>query len=140
MLGWLWVDSLSQLYVVALLLGVAGASFAAALPLAGQWYPKEHQGLAMGIAGAGNSGTVLATLFANRLATHFGSWEVVFGLAIIPIIIVFILFSLFAKNSPNRPEPKSCLNTVRRLNKKMHGSSVHSTVSLSEVSLASVTI
>lgn len=106
LLGWLWVDSLSQLYVVALLLGVAGASFAAALPLAGQWYPKEHQGLAMGIAGAGNSGTVLATLFANRLATHFGSWEVVFGLAIIPISIVFVLFSLFARNSPDRPEPK----------------------------------
>lgn len=106
LLGWLWVDSLDQLYVVAVLLGVAGASFAAALPLAGQWYPKEHQGLAMGIAGAGNSGTVLATLFANRLAQHFGSWEIVFGLAIIPIVLVFIYFSLFARNSPNRPAPK----------------------------------
>ncbi|WP_456290015.1 NarK/NasA family nitrate transporter [Paenibacillus sp. AK002] len=106
LLGWLWVDSLDQLYVVAILLGVAGASFAAALPLAGQWYPKEHQGLAMGIAGAGNSGTVLATLFANRLAQHFGSWEIVFGLAIIPIVFVFIYFSLFARNSPNRPAPK----------------------------------
>lgn len=106
LLGWLWVDSLDQLYVVAILLGVAGASFAAALPLAGQWYPKEHQGLAMGIAGAGNSGTVLATLFANRLAQHFGSWEIVFGLAIIPIVLVFIYFSLFARNSPNRPAPK----------------------------------
>ncbi|MHA7966387.1 nitrate/nitrite transporter [Paenibacillus sp. CAU 1782] len=106
LLGWLWVDSLGQLYVVALLLGVAGASFAAALPLAGQWYPKEHQGLAMGIAGAGNSGTVLATLFANRLATHFGSWEMVFALALIPIVIVFIFFTLFARNSPNRPAPK----------------------------------
>ncbi|ACX64782.1 MULTISPECIES: nitrate/nitrite transporter [Bacillales] len=106
LLGWLWVDSLDQLYVVAILLGVAGASFAAALPLAGQWYPKEHQGLAMGIAGAGNSGTVLATLFANRLAQHFGSWEIVFGLAIIPIVLVFIYFSVFARNSPNRPAPK----------------------------------
>ncbi|WP_433939425.1 nitrate/nitrite transporter [Paenibacillus lautus] len=106
LLGWLWVASLDQLYVVAILLGVAGASFAAALPLAGQWYPKEHQGLAMGIAGAGNSGTVLATLFANRLAQHFGSWEIVFGLAIIPIVLVFIYFSLFARNSPNRPAPK----------------------------------
>lgn len=128
LLGWLWVDSLSQLYVVALLLGVAGASFAAALPLAGQWYGKEHQGLAMGIAGAGNSGTVLATLFANRLATHFGSWEVVFGLAIIPIAIVFILFSIFAKNSPNRPEPRNCPNTEVCLNKKMLGYSVPSIV------------
>ncbi|KAE8557852.1 nitrate/nitrite transporter [Paenibacillus polymyxa] len=107
LLGWLWVDSLERLYTVALLLGVAGASFAAALPLAGQWYPKEHQGLAMGIAGAGNSGTVLATLFANRIAQHFGSWEVVFGLAIIPIFIVFVLFSIFARNSPHRPVPKS---------------------------------
>ena len=107
LLGWQWVTSLSQLYVVALLLGIAGASFAAALPLASQWYPKEHQGLAMGIAGAGNSGTVFATLFANRLATHFGSWEVVFGIATIPIIIVFILFTIFSKNSPNRPAPKT---------------------------------
>lgn len=106
LLGWQWVQSLEQLYVVALLLGIAGASFAAALPLAGQWYPKEHQGLAMGIAGAGNSGTVIATLFANRLAQHFGSWEIVFGIAMIPIILVFIFFTIFAKNSPNRPEPK----------------------------------
>lgn len=106
LLGWQWVQSLEQLYVVALLLGIAGASFAAALPLAGQWYPKEHQGLAMGIAGAGNSGTVIATLFANRLAQHFDSWEIVFGIAMIPIILVFIFFTIFAKNSPNRPEPK----------------------------------
>lgn len=105
-IGWQFVQSLDQLYVVAILLGVAGASFAAALPLAGQWYPKEHQGLAMGIAGAGNSGTVLATLFANRIAQHFGSWEVVFGLAIIPISVVFVLFTLFARNSPHRPAPK----------------------------------
>jgi NNP family nitrate/nitrite transporter-like MFS transporter len=105
-MGWKFVDSLDQLYVVALLLGVAGASFAAALPLASQWYSKEHQGLAMGIAGAGNSGTVISTLFANRLAQHYGSWEMVFGLAIIPIVIVFIIFTIFAKNSPNRPAPK----------------------------------
>ncbi|PLT47792.1 Nitrate/nitrite transporter [Paenibacillus pasadenensis] len=106
LLGWLAVDSLEQLYVVALLLGVAGASFAAALPLAGQWYPKEHQGLAMGIAGAGNSGTVFATLFANRLAAHYGSWEIVFGLALIPIAVVLVLFTLLARNSPDRPAPR----------------------------------
>ncbi|MDQ0057920.1 nitrate/nitrite transporter [Paenibacillus harenae] len=105
-LGWQFVHSLDQLYIVALLLGVAGASFAAALPLAGQWYSKEHQGLAMGIAGAGNSGTIFTTLFANRLAQHFGGWEAVFGLALIPIVLVFILFTIFAKNSPNRPAPK----------------------------------
>ncbi|MWC27291.1 nitrate/nitrite transporter [Paenibacillus sp. MMS18-CY102] len=105
-LGWQFVDSLGGLYVVALLLGFAGASFAAALPLASRWYPPQYQGLAMGIAGAGNSGTVFSTLFANRIATHFGSWHVVFGLALIPIAIVFIVFTILAKDSPNQPAPR----------------------------------
>src|SRR5207247_3508120 len=54
LLGWLWADSFSKIVLVGILLGVAGASFAAALPLASRWYPAEYQGLAMGIAGAGN--------------------------------------------------------------------------------------
>ena len=57
LLGWFWADSFSKILLVGLLLGVAGASFAAALPLASRWYPAKYQGLAMGIAGAGNSGT-----------------------------------------------------------------------------------
>ncbi|EFM09128.1 major facilitator superfamily MFS_1 [Paenibacillus curdlanolyticus YK9] len=105
-LGWKFIDSLDGLYIVALLLGFAGASFAAALPLASRWYPPQYQGLAMGIAGAGNSGTVFSTLFANRIATHYDSWHVVFGLALIPIVIVFIVFSILAKDSPNQPAPR----------------------------------
>ena len=105
--GWQFVNSLNNLYIVALLLGVAGASFAVALPLASRWYPPQYQGLAMGIAGAGNSGTVFATLFANRIAEYFGSWQAVFGIALIPIAIVFIIFSLIAKDSPNQPARKS---------------------------------
>lgn len=103
--AWLFVDSLGSLYLVALLLGIAGASFAAALPLASRWYPPQYQGLAMGIAGAGNSGTVFATLFANRIANYFGDWHLVFGLALIPIVITFVVFSLLAKDSPNQPAP-----------------------------------
>jgi len=116
--GWQFVGSLGELYVVALLLGVAGASFAAALPLASRWYPPQYQGLAMGIAGAGNSGTVLTTLFANRIAQHFGGWETVFGLALIPIVIVFITFSLLAKDSPNQPGPKKLTDYTAVLRQK----------------------
>jgi NNP family nitrate/nitrite transporter-like MFS transporter len=76
-----------------------------ALPLASRWYPPEYQGLAMGIAGAGNSGTVLATLFAPRLAEAFG-WRCVFGLAAIPILACLVLFTLLARESPNRPSPE----------------------------------
>ena len=87
---------------VGLLLGVAGASFAAALPLASAWYPPEYQGLAMGIAGAGNSGTLLATLFAPRLAQAFG-WPNAFALAMVPVALVLVLYSFMAKDSPKRP-------------------------------------
>jgi len=97
--GWLWLDSIPKIYAVGLLLGVAGASFAAALPLASRWYPPEFQGLAMGIAGAGNSGTLFATLFAPRLAEAYG-WHAVFGLAILPLVAVTVIFCAFAKEAP----------------------------------------
>jgi NNP family nitrate/nitrite transporter-like MFS transporter len=104
-LGWRSAHELWQLYVIGFLLGIAGASFAVALPLAGRWYPAEHQGLAMGIAGAGNSGTLVATLFGPRIAQHYG-WHAVFGLALLPIVLVLAFFSLMAKESPSKPAPK----------------------------------
>jgi MFS transporter, NNP family, nitrate/nitrite transporter len=104
-LGWHFATQLWQLYLVGFLLGIAGASFAVALPLAGRWYPAEHQGLAMGIAGAGNSGTLIATLFGPRLAQHFG-WHAVFGAALLPISTVLAVFCLLARNSPSKSAPK----------------------------------
>src|SRR5262245_51851137 len=105
LLGWLWADSFPKVLLVGLLLGVAGASFAAALPLASRWYPPRYQGLAMGIAGAGNSGTALATFFGPGLAEWFG-WHAVFGLALIPVAVTLALFAVLAKDSPNQPPPK----------------------------------
>ena len=105
LLGWLWADSFGRLIVVGLLLGVAGASFAVALPLASRWYPPHYQGIAMGIAGAGNSGTALATFFGPRLAEVWG-WHAVLGLALIPVVLTMIVFYLLAKDSPSQPAPK----------------------------------
>ncbi|MBV9124035.1 MAG: NarK/NasA family nitrate transporter [Planctomycetes bacterium] len=104
-LGWLWADSFGKVLLVGLLLGVAGASFAAALPLASRWYPPQYQGLALGIAGAGNSGTALATFFGPRLAVSLG-WHTIFGLALVPLGLVLVLFACLAKDSPNQPPPK----------------------------------
>src|SRR3569833_268689 len=104
-MGWRFASELWQLYSVGFLLGIAGASFAVALPLAGRWYPPEHQGLAMGIAGAGNSGTLIATLFGPRLAQHYG-WHSVFGIALLPICAVLAAFYFLARNSPSRSAPK----------------------------------
>src|SRR6516164_10195589 len=105
LLGWLWANSMNELVLVGLLLGVAGASFAAALPLASRWYPPEQQGLAMGIAGAGNSGTALAALFAPSLAKTYG-WGNVIGLAALPLAGAFAVYLVFARDAPDRPPPK----------------------------------
>jgi MFS transporter, NNP family, nitrate/nitrite transporter len=99
------VDTYQGTLAVGVILGFAGASFAVALPLASRWYPPEHQGKAMGIAGMGNSGTVLAALFAPGLAKAFG-WNAVLGLACIPLAIVFVIYMIFAKDSPDQPAPK----------------------------------
>src|SRR5712692_5016146 len=99
------INSFGQIIALGVVLGVAGASFAVALPLASRWYPPEYQGIAMGIAGAGNSGTALATLFGPILAQVVG-WHAVFGLALIPVIFTLLVFVLLAKDSPNQPAPK----------------------------------
>lgn len=100
------IHSYPQVLGLGLLLGVAGAAFAVALPLASRWYPPEHQGLVLGIAGAGNSGTVLAALFAPLLAAHFGV-AAVFGIAAIPVAIAFLFYVSFARNAPSQPPPKT---------------------------------
>jgi MFS transporter, NNP family, nitrate/nitrite transporter len=99
------VDTYQGTLAVGVILGFAGASFAVALPLASRWYPPEHQGKAMGIAGMGNSGTVLAALFAPGLAKMF-NWNAVLGLACIPLAIVFVIYMIFAKDSPDQPAAK----------------------------------
>ncbi|NJR80508.1 nitrate/nitrite transporter [Sphingomonas corticis] len=106
MTAWLLgVHSFSGTLALGVILGFAGASFAVALPLASRWYPPEHQGKAMGIAGMGNSGTVFAALFAPTLAKLFG-WNAVLGLACIPLVLVLSLYLVMAKDAPDAPAPK----------------------------------
>jgi len=99
------IGSFEAVLTLGAVLGVAGASFAVALPLASRWYPPEHQGVALGIAGAGNSGTAFAALFAPSLAVAFG-WNTVFGLAAIPLAVALAVYLFLAKESPNCPPPQ----------------------------------
>jgi len=91
--------SYNQLLIVALGLGFAGASFAVALPQAGQWYPPKLQGVVLGIAGAGNIGVVIDFIFAPKIAELWG-WASVFGIGAAMSIVVFIAYVLLAKNAP----------------------------------------
>ena len=108
-LCWAWLGDIhtyEQLLFLGIILGVAGSAFAVALPLASRWYPPEHQGTALGIAGAGNSGTAFAALFAPALAIAYG-WQNVFGLALIPLLIALSVYLVFAKDAPGEVQSKS---------------------------------
>ena len=119
-LAWAWlagVHSFQQVLVLGALLGFAGASFAVALPLASRWYPPQYQGTALGIAGAGNSGTALAAIFAPGLAAAYG-WTNVFGLALIPLVVVLLVYSALAKDSPECPPAKTLREYLQVLRDK----------------------
>lgn len=99
--GYFMVDEYSDVLAMGVLLGIAGASFGVALSLGSGWFPPKYKGLAMGIAGAGNSGTVLAMLFAPPLAMKFG-WQAVYGIAALFMLIPFVVMIVFAKEPPDR--------------------------------------
>ncbi len=98
-LGWAWLaaESLVQMMGVGVLLGIAGASFAVSLPLASRAYPLAHQGLAMGVAGSGNSGAIFSIALAPLLAVRLG-WHAVFGVMIPLVLVTAATYWLLARD------------------------------------------
>jgi NNP family nitrate/nitrite transporter-like MFS transporter len=94
------LHSVYQVEALGVVLGVAGASFAVALPQASRWYPPHYQGIVMGIAGAGNMGTVLDALIIPSLAEKYG-WQNALGTLLIPLVPTLIAFVLMSKEAPN---------------------------------------
>lgn len=99
------LSSLGQALALGVVLGVAGASFAVALPQSGRWYPPHMQGVVLGLAGAGNVGVVIDHLAAPRIAAAYG-WQAVFGAALIPLAIAFVLYVVFSKEPPGAVKKK----------------------------------
>ena len=115
--GFLYVDTHDEVLAMGVLLGIAGGSFGVALSLGSGWFPARYKGLAMGIAGAGNSGTVLAVLFAPPLATKFG-WTAVYGLAAATMLLPLAVMWLCAKEPPDIEEHQSLRQHVACLFEK----------------------
>ncbi|WP_457596400.1 MFS transporter [Hydrogenimonas sp.] len=110
----------NELLMVAFGLGFAGASFAVALPQAGQWYPPRLQGLVLGLAGAGNIGVVLDFLFAPKIAELWG-WQAVFLVGGILSAFIFLLYAFMAKDAPPsvyKPNPKKLSDYLKLLRDK----------------------
>ncbi len=112
--GYYYVNSFERVIAMGVLLGIAGASFGVALALGSGWFPPEYKGMAMGIAGAGNSGTAVAALFAPILATHYG-WQKVYGFAGLTMLVPFLVMLFFAKEPPDRGEEHRFIDHIKCL-------------------------
>ena len=81
--------------VIGLFVGLAGGSFSVGTPYVARWYPKNRQGFAMGVYGAGNSGAAVNKFIAPALVVAFG-WTMVpqvYAAIMLGTVIVFWLFS-----------------------------------------------
>jgi len=81
--------------VIGLFVGLAGGSFSVGTPYVARWYPRNRQGFAMGVYGAGNSGAAVNKFIAPALVVAFG-WTMVpqvYAAIMLGTLIVFWLFS-----------------------------------------------
>ena len=111
------IHSFAQALALGVVLGVAGASFAVALPQSGRWYPPHMQGVVLGLAGAGNVGVVIDHLAAPRIAAVWG-WQSVFGAALLPLILAFVLYVIFSKEPPGEFKKKKLSDYAKLLGEK----------------------
>ncbi|HEY5626709.1 MAG TPA: MFS transporter [Nitrospira sp.] len=104
--GWLGVSGYGEALVFAFCLGIAGASFAVALPIAGRAYPPAAQGLVLGVAASGNVGTVLIFFLAPRWAMTMDWHQVCAVMAGVVAMTLLSFLSLvpLEESSPVRRE------------------------------------
>ncbi len=65
-----------QFLVVGLFVGLAGGTFSVGIAYCARWFPRNQQGFAMGVFGAGNSGAALNKFVAPALVVAYG-WTMV---------------------------------------------------------------
>jgi len=79
----------------SLFVGVAGGSFTVGIAYCARWFPKQRQGLAMGIFGAGNTGAAITKLVAPLIIVAYGTWTMVPQIYAVLMLVTAILFWLF---------------------------------------------
>ncbi len=80
--------------VLGLFIGVAGGSFSVGISYVARWFPRQRQGLAMGIFGAGNAGAALTKFVAPSLVVAYG-WQAVPQVYAVAMLAMAILFWIF---------------------------------------------
>jgi len=90
----------------SLFVGVAGGSFTVGIAYCARWFPRERQGLAMGIFGAGNTGAAVTKLVAPLIVVGYG-WTMVPKVYAVLMLVTAILFWFFTFSDPGHKVGKS---------------------------------
>ena len=85
---------------IGLFVGLAGGSFSVGTPYVARWFPKNRQGFAMGVYGAGNSGAAVNKFVAPALVVAFG-WAMVPQVYAAVMLGMAILFWMFSASDPS---------------------------------------
>ncbi len=83
----------------ALLVGIAGGSFAVGIAYVSKWFPKEKQGTALGIFGAGNVGAAVTKLGAPLVLVAYG-WHAVAQIWAVVLALTAVAFFLLTSDDP----------------------------------------
>lgn len=89
-----------QFLVLGLFVGLAGGSFSVGTPYVARWFSKERRGLAMGIFGAGNSGSALTKFVAPAIIAAWG-WQALPTVYAIAMLVTALLFWVFSATDPS---------------------------------------
>jgi NNP family nitrate/nitrite transporter-like MFS transporter len=85
--------------VLGLFVGLAGGSFSVGTPYVARWFDRKHQGFAMGVYGAGNSGAAVNKFVAPALLVAYG-WVLVPQVYAASMLVMAILFWMFSYDDP----------------------------------------
>ncbi|TXI73970.1 MAG: NarK/NasA family nitrate transporter [Limnohabitans sp.] len=91
---------------IGLFVGLAGGSFSVGTPYVARWFPKSQQGMAMGIYGAGNSGSAVNKFVAPVILVAFG-WAAVPQVYAAIMAGTVVLFWLFSHSDPSHRVPSN---------------------------------
>lgn len=86
--------------LAALGVGIAGGSFSVGVAYVAKWFPKEKQGTALGIFGAGNVGAAVTKFAAPVIMVAYG-WKTVALIWAAALLVMAIVFFLFTKDDPD---------------------------------------
>ena len=89
-----WCTEYWHFLVTSLFVGVAGGSFTVGIAYCARWFPKNQQGLSMGIFGAGNTGAAVTKLVAPIIVVGYG-WTMVPQVYAVLMLVTAILFWFF---------------------------------------------